>query len=390
MALPNLQTPGFDLGFCTLHSEMETLGLSFQLHGVTVTTFAPLDDSCLVESGLVDLGPISGDLSLREPLDCVPQRQMDFLKLADKNTKRLWFLWDTSDNCGCWGACMFQDGSVQRPLTRGKKDCTVYNAKMTTRGLESLENGLLGHTIRDIDCLQTIHKSLLEHYQHRYTTPTAQSLTPSRPYSYMSDDDSFVSARSSLTSLLLEERSEFVSFENLDSVSSKLNKLKSKPPPLILSDSIDSGDSSLETYKDVSHTHKLDDVRLRVRMDTQVNEDKAKPLHFPVKRSCSDGAALHPKNTLKRTANQEYLLLRVPQLSPCNEGQIPLITPRGTGIRTKERPRRRARPQRKNENSMATFSLSVSVEGAVRAVLTPMASNTLQRYMKVYFHIIIN
>ncbi len=358
---------------------METLGLSFQLHGATVTTFAPLDDDCLVESGLLDLGPISGDLSLREPLDCVPQRQMDFLKLADKNTKRLWFLWDTtSDNCGCWGACMFQDSFIKRPLTRGKNDCTVYNAKMTIKGLESLESSLLGHTIRDIDCLQTIHKSLLEHYQHRYTVPTALSLTLDRPYSYVSDadDDSFVSARSSLTSLLLEEKFEFVSFENLTSASSKV---KSKPPPLNLSDSIDDGDSNLETYKDVSHTHKLDDVRLRVRMDTQSNKEKDKPLHCPVKRSCSDGAALHPKNTPKRTANQEYLLLRVPQLSPCNEGQIPLITPRGTGIRTKERSRRRVRPQKNNENSLATFSLSVSVEGIVRAVLTPMASNMLHR-----------
>lgn len=380
LSVCNVQTPGFDLGFCTLHSDMETLGMSFQLHGATVTTFAPpLDDSCLVESGLVDLGPISGDLSLREPSDCVPQRQLDFLKLADKNTKRLWFLWDSGDNCGCWGACLFQGDSIKRPLTRSKNDCAVYNAQTTNKGLENLESTLSNHTIRDIDCLQAIHRGLVEYYKHKYSTLPAQSLAPSsRPYSYVSDadDDSFVSARTSLTSLLLEEEErDFVSLDNLNSIASKL---KSRPTPL----SLDLGEliegSGLETYKDISHTHILNDVQVRVRMQPQFEEEPTENRHFPVQRSRSDGAALNPKTTPKKVPSQHHLLLRLPQLSQYNAGQVPFISSRGTLMKTRERPYP-TRGSEENSDGGATFSLSVTMGGPARIVLTPMASNMVHR-----------
>ncbi len=366
--------------------------MSFQLHGATVTTFAPpLDDTCLVETGLVDLGPISGDLSLREPLDCVPQRQMDFLKLADKNTRRLWFLWDSGDNCGCWGACLFLGDSTKRPLTRGKNECAVYNAQTTNKGLENLESNLSSHTIRDIDCLQTIHRALLEHYKHKYTVPPTQSLAPgSRPYSYVSDadDDSFVSARSSLTSLLLEEGTDFMSLDNLSSVASKL---KNRPPPLSLElgELVGGGRSGLEAYKDVSHTHYLNDVQVRVRMEPQF-EDSKNHHHVPVQRSRSDGTALHPKVTPKKVSSQHHhLLLRLPQLSLRDTGQVPCITPRGTLMKTKNRPRPTRGNNEENNEGGATFSLSVSVGGPTRVVLTPMASNMVQRYVRNCKHILL-
>lgn len=355
--------------------------MSFQLHSATVTTFAPsLYKNCLVESGLVDLGPISGDLSLREPMDCIPQRQMDFLKLADKNTKRLWFLWKKGDNCGCWGACLFLGDSIKRPLTRYKNECPVYNAQRTEKGLESLENNLSSHTIRDIDCLHTIHKALLEHYKHKYTLPTQGLVPGSRPYSYVSDgdDDSFVSARTSLTSLLLEEETDFMSLDNLNSVSSKL---KSRPPPLtLLNEPIEEGSSNLETYKDISHTHLLNEVQVRVRMGTEVEEEDDKNRHVPVQRSRSDGAALLPsKSTLKKVPSQQHLLLRLPQLSLYNNGQVPFIAPRSTlMMKTKDRLRSTRGSEESNDGG-ATFSLSLTVGGSARAVLTPMASDMIKR-----------
>ena len=384
----SIQTPGFDLGFCNFHSHSETLGLSFQLHGATLTTFAPVgDSSCLVESGLVDLGPIIGDLSLREPLDCVPKRQIDFLRLADRRTKRLWFLWEAGHNCGCWGACQFLEGSINRPLTRGKKDSAVYCTQVTTQGVDKLESSLLGQSIRDTECLQLIHRALLQHHQHKYTPPPPPEVLPSRPYSMISDDESFVSAHGSLTSLLLEEEAEFISLDNLNAASLSLQGLsgrpRNKPAALNLDvgqEETDKGEGGLGTYKDVGATHTLTDLRLRVSIDPpQTEREEEERLgHASVKRSRSDGAALRPKSMLTTVPQtQEYLLLRLPQITAANAGQVPMVNPKGVVLRSRERSRVRSHGDK--QKGLATFSLCVNVEGQPRVLLTPIATNMISK-----------
>lgn len=376
LPLPPLQTPGFDLCFCGLHSEKETLGMSFQLHGATVTTFAPTDSSCVVESGVIDLGPISGDLSLREPEDCVPNRQLEFLKLADKQTKRLWFLWDNKGNCGCWGGCLFHDDFIKRPLTQGKKESAIYNSQITTQVLDSLESNLSSQCIREFDCLQTIHKGLLEHYQCKYTPPA--HIPPSklsRPQSNVSDmdDESFVSAHGSISSLM---EAEFVSVEDLSAVATKL---KGKPTALNLDagSGVKADERGQETYRDVSNTHTLSDTRLRVCMDTQVVEE-GESHHFSVKRTRSEGAARDPKTTPKKlTPARECLVMRLPQLSLTSIGQVPLVISRGTMMRSKDRSR--GRVQVDKDYSLATFSLGVSVVGPLKVVLTPAAATMVHK-----------
>ena len=344
------------------------------------------DGSCLIESGLVDLGPITGDLSLREPLDCVPKRQIDFLRLADRRTKRLWFLWEAGHNCGCWGACQFLEGSINRPSTRGKKDSAVYFTQVTTQGVDKLESSLLGRSIRDTECLLLIHRALLQHHQHKYTPPPPSEVFLSRPYSMVSDDESFVSAHGSLTSLLLEEEAEFISLDNLNVTSLSLQGLsgrpRSKPAALNLDvgqEEVDKGEGGLNTYKDVSSTHTLTDLRLRVSIDPpQTVEEEEKLGHVSVKRSLSDGAALRPKSTPTAIPQtQEYLLLRLPQITAANAGQVPAVIPKGGVLRSRERSRTRSHGDK--QKVLATFSLCVNVEGQPRVLLTPNATNMISK-----------
>ena len=389
------QTPGFDLGFCNLHSCAETLGLSFQVQGATLTTFAPLESNncCLVESGCVDVGNIQGDVNLREVLDCVPKRQLEFLQLADRQTKRLWFLWrdDPASRCGCWGECLFLDSHINRPSARGKMESSVYaaNSPKCTLGLDSLTSMLQSQSVRDIDCLQMVHQGLLQHYQNRYCTPdllNSGSPEMSRLSPTPTSDDTFVSARSSLTSILIEEDN-FMSIENVSMASvSGRGRHKKKPSALSsdlhsMKEQTDSEGCGLDSYKDVVATTMLNDVTIQVPVsqpDTDEETNKLISAHAGVQRSLSDGAALLPKTTppLKQLVNKDFLQLRLPLMTSLTGGQIPEVVSGGT-VRPKERYRSHGGTRRTSgeseEERLATVSLSVLVNGCVKAVATPHA-----------------
>ena len=252
-----LQSPGFDLDLCSLHSNAETFGLSLQLQGLTATSYTPSSSmpnlGFILECGLLDIGNIQGDLSLREIKDCVPQRQLEFLKKADHKSRRLWFLWREVEEqegevvlrdefrCGCCGGCVFLDGCVERQPPRVKLDSTVYTAQLShsnstkmeastlpgtlsrSLALQSLKKVLPTLSVTEIECVSRIHQGLLDHYDQKYSKPVIigdipvsnpqETLDISRPISVVSDS-TFVSARSSLTSLVEDDK--FLSMENID------------------------------------------------------------------------------------------------------------------------------------------------------------------------------
>lgn len=221
-----LQSAGLDMEFCNFHSEDETLGLSWQLQGLTVSCLLPdpQEPSLYLRVGLVDCNTVQGDLSLREPMDCVPERQLAFLKLADARTQRLWFLWreDHAGQCGCCGGCLFMHSSISRKQVVSRSTSAVYRPYFSPLtsiprhlAMQGLNDKLQRKGMYEVDSLWCLHDGLLSHYEARYaggppTTNHTPLMTPSVHEDRLSkglssDDASFVSARSSLTSLLGED-----------------------------------------------------------------------------------------------------------------------------------------------------------------------------------------
>ena len=209
-SITRLQSAGLDLEFCSLHESGETLGVSWQLHSLTGTGYLPDPQNPLVllEVGLLDVGNVTGGVALREPKECVPVRQREFLHLADQRSHRLWFLWeDGPDVCGCCGGCAFLGGAISRRPLSTRDDSAVYGPQFTPLqvvprhlGIPGLVTTLKDTSMRDAPCLWTIHRNLLDHYNLRYAghqpvRPVRDSLPPS-----CSDSDIFHSARSSLAS----------------------------------------------------------------------------------------------------------------------------------------------------------------------------------------------
>ena len=227
-SIMRLQSAGLDLEFCNFHSGDETLGLSWQLQGLTVSCLLPdpQEPSLYLRVGLVDCNTVQGDLSMREPMDCVPERQLTFLRMADARTHRLWFLWREGDGarqCGCCGGCLFMHGSVARKPVISRPASAVYRPHFSPLtsiprhlAMQGLNDVLQGKSMCEVDTLWCLHRGLLGHYQARYAdkqppathtpliTPSLHEDRLSKGLSF-SDDASFVSARSSLTSLLGEE-----------------------------------------------------------------------------------------------------------------------------------------------------------------------------------------
>lgn len=222
------------MGMCRLHCDSETLGLTLQLHALTCLVCTPVtgDTRRLFEAGRVDVGLVQGDIALREPKDCVPQRQLAFLRRADTATRRLWFLWDEGAknhshggvalSCGCWGGCQFLDGSIQRCPPQSTTTSAVYATVPSektgtlswTFALHSLKKTLQSVCFRDLACTQLIHKGLLDYYDKRY--PSVGEASPCQP-SAGSDNESFVSARASPgNSGSQSDTNEFYSLENVN------------------------------------------------------------------------------------------------------------------------------------------------------------------------------
>ena len=228
-----LQSPGLDMGMCKLHAGSETLGLSLALHALTCSVYVPVsrETGRMLEAGRVEVGLVEGDIALREPKDCVPERQCAFLRRADMATRRLWFLWDdhssedTGLGCGCCGGCQFLDGCILPRTPRPSTTCAVemadhqLPAQKTTAlaqafGLHSLKSSLQSVGIRDLTCLQLIHSGLLNYYKKCYEGEGEASPSQQLPGS---DTESFVSARASPSdSGSPFNTNEFYSLENVN------------------------------------------------------------------------------------------------------------------------------------------------------------------------------
>ena len=218
------------------------------------------DLGCLLECGLLDIGNIQGDLNLREVEECVPQRQLEFLRKADTMTRRLWFLWHDEEEeegdryvlmdefrCGCCGGCAFLDGCIERQPQRVKLDSMVYTWETPhseptkvetgagtlehTIGLQTLEQALPTLGVKEVECVLHIHRGLLDHYEQKYTKPVAASCSADTPISHIQhllessefssrplsviSDSSYKSAVSSLTSQDESDEDQFLSMENI-------------------------------------------------------------------------------------------------------------------------------------------------------------------------------
>lgn len=436
--LTNIQSPGFDLGVCTLHSEAETLGLSLQLQGLTATTYVPsTSDPChMLEVGELDIGNIQGDLHLREQLECVPERQLAFLKRADGPTRRLWFLWKSEASgdvqlCGCCGGCLFLDGSIERQQPKEKIQSAVYcplfpslqDTLSRHLGLQPLKKALLASKACEVDCVSSIHRGLLEHYNLRYGLKTeGQSSTGNSPQDISSasrqslsltSDGSFVSARSSLTSFLEEEQ--FVSLQNINEAGMEgvavggWSKHKKKPSadlrPLLVAvkDEADNGQESadnLSNYLEVLPTQTLRPITLLVPLKKkQVSSELRTPLHPAVIRMRSapetPSASSSPYHRVFSDANADpksqpsliprggssvdtkhCLKLVIPVLRPHSGGCGPTVVPRDSA-RPRERRRHglhgRLSPDGdKDESKLSTVSLGVHINGKLSLSISPL------------------
>lgn len=211
------------MGLCKLHCDSETLGMSVQLHALTCSVCTPVasEPRTLSEAGRLDIGLVQGDIALQEPKDCVPSRQLAFLKRADTHTRRLWFLWGEV-GCGCWGGCQFLDDCIKRSPPRLPSSCAVYNSECSLPsgtlsrafGLHSLKQSLQSVSLHDLECPTLLHHGLLAYYDQRYQSVGDTSL--GQP-SAGSDTESFVSALASPDdSGSQSDTNEFYSLENVN------------------------------------------------------------------------------------------------------------------------------------------------------------------------------
>lgn len=361
-----LQTPGFDLSTCLLHSDSETLGLSLQLHGLTCSVYIPSPDHhCLLRAGELDVGSVQGDVTLREPLDSVPQRQRAFLRKADKRTRRLWFLWQEERGtelpehmegeflCGCCGGCQFLDGYIQRRAPKHPSSCAVYVAEpplphghlgtgtmARALGLQGLRRALHSACIRDLDCVQHIHLGLLNFCARRYPAVTEETPTAQQP-SISSDTESFVSALASQEDSE-SDTNEYYSLENVNEAGLEGHVLPEQPRKKLrkkgsatsaeIADSNTSPPTLLDmlTEEDPLHTvlpthcnHQLTFyVSTRKTQPPLPQRPEKRPEH---KRQMSDSEyILHSKKT---AAHQPMLLGDAPLKLPQHSLATPTSTP---------------------------------------------------------------
>ena len=438
------QSPGFDLGVCTLHSGVETLGLSLQLHGLTATSHVPMtSDLChMLEVGQLDVGNVQGDIHLREQLECVPERQLAFLERADSATKRLWFLWKEKSSsdvplCGCAGGCLFLDGSIERQLQREKNQSAVYSPLFPSLqqdtfsrhlGLQPLKKALLHSRASEVDCIRNIHHGLMEHYNLRYgVKEEPQSLDNNSPQEKspgsrkslsLTSEESFVSARSSLTSFYEQDEEQFVSLQNVNEAGrtegvavSGRGKHKKKPSadlrPLSMvgkdePDSVEEEEGNIADYAEIVPTQILRPITLLVPLKKRKGAGTDSELHPPTHpavfrmRSAPESASassspyhrrLGSSNTDPKSqptllpfsrglSYKNSLKLTIPILKSDSCGRVPEVQQRESA-RHWERKRRglfshHSQDNEEDESKLSTISLGVQVNGRLSLLLTPL------------------
>ncbi|CAH1776489.1 unnamed protein product [Owenia fusiformis] len=138
----NVQVFPIRLSTCNLHGRNNKAGITALIQHVTLRQFimAPcvnnpnnsLSDLWL-EAGGVAIGPITVDAAMALTHPDYRTAQDEFLKIHDKKTHRLWFLWapdysvmtpSTTGKCGCLGGCKFfgNNRTGQNFFSRSKLD----------------------------------------------------------------------------------------------------------------------------------------------------------------------------------------------------------------------------------------------------------------------------
>ena len=416
--LTRLQSAGLDLQMCSFHDNDETMGISWQLQGLTLTGFLPdpQEPTLLLQVGLVDLANLQGSVLSHEPLDCVPERQLQFLKKADQRTQRLWFLWreDLSSVCGCCGGCQFLDTQVSRKGLVSREESAVYApqfAPLTSvprhMGFGVLDQTLLSSDVSQLECLQCLHKGLLEHYQARYAPRVPVPARPSteeyfsssralsRPVSG-SDDASFVSARSSLTSLLAEDNRSLpeVQVEVTEPVHLKTTRHKRKPSNLSFDvragggTHTDSGDPfALHTdYRDLVgscflHSTALHIPHSSVRKHTVAEDTGPQSLTQPQpsamykvhhRQSASDTSFMVRSSPDTVAPPSSMFQVYVPCLATDAAGSLPVLT-LTAATQTLERRRRIhfRQQQDSSKRQKAKVAVFVQINGANQLLISP-------------------
>ena len=343
-----------DMGMCELHAESETLGLSLQLHALSCSMCTPVagDTQRLAEAGQVEVGLVQADITLRKPKDCVPERQLAFLRRADLSTRRLWFLWSEESSsgpgvsCGCWGGCQFLDSCISRHPPKPATTSAVYTSARhlpflksgTMCGpLQALKKSLQTVCVGDVACPQLIHTGLQAYYD-------TQSPWPPAPQTTGSDTESFVSARSESAS----DTNEFFSMENVNEAGLEGQSLE--PDPL---------HSPLASY--IFHT-------IPIYVKTQLMR---RPADIPL--------ATPPRtpSPAQRATRSNSLLLRLPVVIPDKKGSIPdLTTP---SLTMPDSPGEKDSGQSNQRSPQYSVGVSVLVCGSVTVTLSPLITDVITR-----------
>ena len=398
-----LQSCGLDLEMCTLHLEDETLGLSFQLHSLTVSGFLPdpLEPTLQLQFGMLDVGNIQGDLALREPMECVPERQLQFLRKADVRTQRLWFIWNDSQ-CGCSGGCIFlEDRIIKRPLT-DRSESAVYRPQfsaLTTIPRHLGMQALMHQThqlsnIKELHCLQHLHKGLLDHYQSRYcgSKPSPQSVLTNvdidtRSSSKFSTSDIFLSPHSSLTSLLAEE---FISMENVNIESvekSESHKTRHNKKPNNLNvqwnatgfDEDNDGDGIHSAYHNLVNSQFLHSVTLKIpfcahHRETSQPSSPPNPTIPRIHHRQSASDTSYMLNQPPILPSSDYLQFYIPCLNQKSLGSMPVISHKDDPLERKRKVNISLVPEQTEEcvtKLPAKLSLSISVNSGNTLIVSP-------------------
>lgn len=425
--LTRLQSAGLDLQMCTFHKNEETMTLSWQLQSLTVTGLLPdpQEPSVSLQVGFADLNNLQGSLTLQEPLECVPERQLNFLRKADIRTRRLWFLWNEEGLCGCCGGCLFMDSCITWNNPIARSESAVYGPQFAPfpsiprhMGFGGLDQTLLLSNISELECMWALHKGLLTHYQARYVNKSpllkphlseerSSKAMSSRPVSC--SDASFVSARSSLTSLLGEEYRS-VNDITVEEVVSRKTQHKRKPSKLNI-DARATGQNQVDnddpyalhtTYHGIVGSHFLHVVTLQIpchattellkEADTsppyfQASEDlppkpaKAQPHHTPTetptkykvhhRRSASDTSFMIRGSPDTEPSSTCHFHVYVPCLAPETTGSLPLIT-QTAATQTLERRRRvNFKQQQSDSKQKAKVALFVQLSASNHLLLSP-------------------
>ena len=294
----------------------------------------------LFEVGRLEVQDVQVELSLHEPEECVPQRQRAFLRRADMDSRRLWFLWaeDPSPNCGCSGGCQFLDSSISREEVVAPIRPDIHHKPTNTAALLSLKRSLQAVSIQDLSCPHLLHHGLLACYER----PSQPS--PSQPPNG-SDTESFISAKASLSSDSLSDTNEFYSLENVNEAGMEGHTLP----------------DDLEGQREVQKGK----AKRQRELDPLFSLFPSYKYHILALNISAEAPSVL----------QSKVALRIPVVGQYRAGKLPVL--RGAGSGERERPSR----NHHSRDAQSQLNVGVSILGDVSATLSPQATAIITRYI---------